>query len=426
MGTLNLSEKSTTNETPFTLYESENINIIHSLDPEGWIINPLKLKEEQKGTLIRIVNKYGNTEAAVVVTSAENSEFHKITKMTKNALENCLYINSVWISKDAILSETLSAILYFALRRGRIWGKGNVVALVPIPNQNVPIATLLHLDRLGNVPEIEIANQKYLALAQRIKYSMHYIYDQCQGESLELIKDHFVDEILETHKRWLNRFYTGSWASSILNRTLSKEQYVSSLYNLHEYVRQTTRLAARCIAHSENMTLRNHYINHFRGEINHELLIERDLKYLGADVDYLKAAHVPHSATKEFMVVQESTVAFYQDPILMLACPLAAEGVAAHMQPDFLDALYECIESWGVKKPIEAARFLSSHVSTDGGDDGHWANVVKMIRNNIEDENHLQKFLSVLNAAMNGFEHGFNANIDDLKLWSSTPLRKQG
>lgn len=422
METLTTSTTTSTQiKDQYSFVETQLQDMRTELDPSGWIVKETGQIAEPEGIFIRLLGKQGETLAATVVAPAENSQFQTLTRLTQDALTNSVYISSVWVSPDAAMAEVLPAVLYRSLRRGRILGKENVVALIPVPNPDVPLATLMKMNRLENVGQITVNNKTLLPIAQSIKYSIHHIYNQCDHDIQKLINDNFGDEIVETHYAWLNRFYHGSWANAVLNGTLSKEQYISSLYNLHEYVRHTTRLCARAIAHSDDVDLRNHYINHFRGEINHELLIERDLKKLGADVDYLKTAHIPTPATKEFMTVQESTIGFYQDPVLMLACPLTAEGVAAHMRNDFIEKLLDTIQSWNVDEPIEAARFLTSHVNTDGGDDGHWANVIRATQKYIHDEHHLQEFLSVMTAAMNGFEHGFNANVDNLKLWSAKP-----
>ena len=399
--------------------ESKVSDLAEALDPSGWIIQYTGQYAEPKGTFIRLISPKGEALAAVVVAPAEDSQFQRLTQLDKDQLNHSVYLSSVWVAPDARIAEVLPAILYLALRRGRIWGRQNVAALIPIPNPEVPLATLLRLDRLGKVSPVCLEATEFLPVAQQLKYSIHHIYKQCHGEELKLINKHLIDEVLETHRAWLDRFFKGSWARAVLDGTLTKEQYISSLYNLHEYVRQTTRICARCIAHCQDLELRNHYIYHFKGEINHELLIERDLKFLGADLNYLMNGHIPDPATKEFMMAQESTIGFYQDPVLMLACPLAAEGVAAHMDPDFVNALQRVIASWGVKAPKDVSRFLTSHITTDGGDDGHWIHVVEMMKRYITDEHYLQRFLSVLTIAMNGFEHGFNANVDDLQLWAA-------
>lgn len=404
-----------------TLQETHVSKMKDALDESGQVIKETGQFVENEGWWIAIRNQKQALQAAIMVVPAAKSRFARITGIPETALTTTYVVSSVWVAPNAQQNEVLPTILYFGLRRGRIEGYVNIATLIPVPNREVPYATLMRLTHLNNWPSVKQDNVELQPLAQQIKYSMSELYEHCSGEGKILVDNHLIDEVVQTHKLWLDRFYSGSWAQAVLTGTLKREQYIVSLYNTHQYVRQTTRLAARCVAHSENIDLRNHYINHFKGEINHELLVERDLKNLGGDVDYLKKRHVPDPATKEFMVVQESTIGYYQDPILMLACPMAAEGIAANMPDGFIDALHKTIASWGIDKPEECARFLSSHINTDGGEDGHWLAVVNSIKKWVRNEWQLQTFLSVLTGAMNGVERGFNANVDDMKIWSAQP-----
>lgn len=63
---------------------------------------------------------------------------------------------------------------------------------------------------------------------------------------------------------------------------------------------------------------------------------------------------------------------------------------------------------------------LTSHMKTDGDDDGHRIRVIMMMDKFIKTENEFQQFLNVLQLAMDGYAHGLNANIDDLELWRQT------
>lgn len=405
--------------------ESPVANKQSELDPLGWIIKYTGQVAEKSGTYITLFNEMGDPEAAAMVSFAEQSQFQKLSKLPPETLKNAIHLNSVWISPHAKTATALPAILYLALRRGRIWGRQNVVALIPVPNPHVPLATLMHLEPLDKVAQIESEGGKYMPVAQRLKYAIHKAYQQCDGDQLRAIQKNFVPEVLDHIERFMERFYQGAWASAIRNGTLAKEQYISTLYNTHEYVRLTTRILGRCVAFSDERTLRNHFIYHLKGEINHELFIESDLRHLGADVDYLRDYHVPYPSTKQFMTTQESTIGYYQDPLMLLACPLVAEGVSANLDQDFLTALYRVIEGWGVKQPEKAATFLTSHARTDGGEDGHWKSVIKTLEKDIVDEPTLQRFLSVLASAMEGFERSYNANVEDLKLWAAKPVTQK-
>ena len=261
-------------------------------------------------------------------------------------------------------------------------------------------------------------SQEVTPVAQALDYAIYQIYQQCHGEALAMVKKHFMKEVQETVEGWIKQFFQGSWAQAIIQEKISREQYIATLCHWHQFVRQTTQHIARAVANAANRELRNHYIYHFKGEINHELLIEQDLKHFNYDLDFLLNFQMPAEATKEFMAVQESTIGFYQNPVLLLACALAAEGMTASIKPAFLEALYRRIASWGIANPKDAARFLSSHVHTDGGDDGHWIRVLAMIGKYVDNEKLLQNFLSVLNVAMHTYERAHNANIDDYKMWT--------
>jgi hypothetical protein len=134
-------------------------------------------------------------------------------------------------------------------------------------------------------------------------------------------------------------------------------------------------------------------------------------------MEYIKQYRQPSYETKAFLVVQESTLAFYQDPVLFLACPLAAEGVAAYITQEFLECLYACIASWGIKEPKKAAHFITSHTNFDGGDDGHWNHTIMKIKSHVQTETRMREFLGVLRAAMNALERSYDANIEDMRLW---------
>jgi hypothetical protein len=123
----------------------------------------------------------------------------------------------------------------------------------------------------------------------------------------------------------------------------------------------------------------------------------------------------------EFLSIQESIIGYKQDPVLMLACPLVAEGITAFMRKDFIQHLHNIVSGWGIQ-PETATKFLTSHMHTDGGEDGHWQLVVNMLQQKILDEVRLQQFLCMMRTAMNGFARGFNATIDNLKLWEVVPL----
>lgn len=392
------------------------------LEGGHWALAPMVVPQAPKMPGYQVGIQDGNTSYGWAhIQPAENSVFATQAGFAESVLTNCIYIDSLWLAEGVQTQNILAGLLYVALRRARILQRCNVI--VVLPSLQHPLVPLLKLEPLSNVSPMMIDGMTYYPMAQRLEYAIYHAYQSCHDEVLSFIKTLAADEVIETVNQWRASFFNGPWAQAITQRTLTKQQYIYSLFNLHQYVRQTTQHLGRCVALAPSIELRNHFIYHLRGEVNHELIIERDLQHLGADVDYLMQHHVPQQGTKAFMVVQESTIGFYQDTLLMLACPLAAEGMSAAIQPQFLEDLVATIASWGVAHPKKAVGFLASHVNTDGGDDGHWESVIKMVKNHIATEENLQKFLSILQIAMSSFQQGFDDIIHEMRLWSAVPSR---
>jgi hypothetical protein len=226
-------------------------------------------------------------------------------------------------------------------------------------------------------------------------------------------------EVAETIRAWVATGTEWSFFKALRERTLSREQYVYMLSNMYQFVRHTTRVIGRAIGASADPDLRKHWINHLTGEVNHEVIIERDLAHLGEDVAYVKHSMAPGPRTQEFMAIQESMIAYYNDPILMMASPLAAEAVTAHLDQRFADDLLACIAGWGVKDPKRAAQFLISHMNTDGGEDGHWKMSIDALPRLIADEARLSLFLTTNGSSRRAIQGVFNACTDDMAVWSA-------
>lgn len=362
------------------------------------------LAHAPQSAVITLREKNNLQSETIAIEKAVDSALQKQMNLTNKQLHNGVILHA----PSNATSTLLPLLSYFALRHARIWRCQNVILQNDQSETNPVLCQLLSLEPLNHCPGI---------FAQRLEYAIHLAYEKCDDAQKQFIQLYFINEILDSFEMWVTELFHGSFFSAIHTQTISKEQYIASLFNLHQFVKHTTRLAARCVALCENRELRNHYIHHLKGEINHEVIIESDLKALRADVDYLLRAHVPHTATAEFIVLQESITGYKRDAVLMLACPFIAEGMTANIGSDFVENLFDSIRGWGIKSPESVSRFLTSHMKTDGGDDGHWIRVIMMINMFIQSENQMQEFLNVLRLAMSSYAHGLNANIDDLELW---------
>lgn len=222
----------------------------------------------------------------------------------------------------------------------------------------------------------------------------------------------FGAEVGQVFHAWLADLYARGFFLAVSTRRLTRAQYVYAISNMHQFVRWTTRLLGHAVAHAHDPELRSHFLHHLQGEVNHELIIERDLAHLGEDVGYVVERMAPSPATQQFVAIQDSLVAMHHDLVRFLASPLAAEGIASHLTPEFLEALEAVIGSWGVRDPRKAMMFFSSHVSTDGGDDGHWQLVMDLVRKRLVDDTVARRFLATFRAVTRSLTAMYDEMVD--------------
>lgn len=298
-------------------------------------------------------------------------------------------------------AHNLAPLAYLALQRVRVWRRAVVTTGDPV------IAVLMDMSPLtgGDL------------WAAPVGRAAHYLYAACDADARALLAGRFLDEAVATLTRRARAFAGNAWCRAARDGRLSREQYVAALANTHQYVRYTPRLLARAIAVCDDEELRDHFTRHFRGEQKHERLLESDLRYLGADVDYVTRAMVPSAETLSFMVVQESAIAFHQDPARFLAAPFVAEGLSAGIEPELLERIEACIRRWGFAEPARATRFLRTHMREDGGDDGHFARTAAVLTRLLRDDTAQQRFLSTLHLAADAFHRSYDAYADHYALF---------
>jgi len=120
------------------------------------------------------------------------------------------------------------------------------------------------------------------------------------------------------------------------------------------------------------------------------------------------------------MAVQESVIGFHNDPVLLMASPMAAEGMTAHLDQRFMDALRACVQSWGYERPDKATMFWSSHINTDGGESGHWQNTLDTVGRFLRSETDLQRFIGVMKTSMAALTRSYDSYVTDLSLFGAS------
>jgi hypothetical protein len=235
------------------------------------------------------------------------------------------------------------------------------------------------------------------AVQADVNYALYHCWKDLRAVPRGFVADHLLaDEVIRTVLRLTTLFYENPWFQRVSARTLTRGQYVDFLANNHQFVRWTTRILARVAGLAADRELRNHYLHHLSGEIDHELLIERDLAYIGADVEYVREHMSPCVDVGHFMGVQESIVGFRADPFLLLAVPIAIESLTAHLPESFLIDLEANVRGWGYDEPANATSYLRSHIPVDGGMDGHWERTRQVISRFLKTEPETQRFVTVV------------------------------
>lgn len=388
-------------------------------DAKEWLVHPIPISGSA-ALRIGIFNQNDECLGSILVAPAEDSYFDAWSGVSKQNLTR-----SIWISDIAIphadYDELLPCLVYLALRHGRIWGRKTVVSYIN-PNGSFSKG-LLGLERLQKGatvtnPYLDKPEEScFVPVVQRLDITLHNAYTSATPNIQSFLRQYFVPEAVATLDRWINNFLKNAWFQAVYQGTLTRQQYIYSLSNIYQYVRFTTRLIGRAVALSSQRDLRKFWLNHLQGEIDHEVIIEQDLKHLGADVDYVVNSMISIVENQEFMVIQESILAFYQDPIIFMAAPFVVESFGANLDGNFIDALEATAQGWGVQNPKLVTKFLSSHINYDGGDDGHWEQTREILSQFLIDNTQIQSFLNAMHLAMNSFERSYNAYIEDLAIF---------
>ncbi len=342
--------------------------------------------------------------ATITVTPGPHSPLSD--DLPRASLERTSYLSDLGWADDA--APLVPAVLYLAARRARILGSTTIATHVEPTSPSFDALHLLRLDRVRSTNSRQ-------ARGQRVDIAAHHAAVAAGGIDFASA---FAAEVLETFERWLVDLYGRGFFRAVWDRTLRREQYAYTLGHMHQFVRWTTRLLGHAVAQSHDRSLRDHFLSHLQGEVNHELIIERDLAVLGEEVGFVVDDMAATPAIRHFMAVQESLVGLHHDLVLFLASPLAAEGIASHLTPEFLAAMEDNIAAWGVKEPAKAMAFFRSHVSTDGGDDGHWEQVIRMLATQLTSERRLVAFLGILRASTGALTAAYDGFVDDMALFS--------
>lgn len=375
----------------------------------------LTSKDDEVGTHFCLYYN-GTLIAATLGVKAEESSFSKWSGIAPKHLTGAYYGTRSMVAPEYRNRGLLILLLYILLREGRILGRKKGISYLNDGNPLVARITTGAL--LKNARPLQYTgHQGYtyslVPMYVDINYGMYRCWKYLSRGLRDFVAANLLtDEVIRTVVEQTAVFYKNAWLQQVTDGTLTREQYIEFLANNYQFVRWTTRLLARIAGVTDNQELRNHYLNHLSGEIDHEKIVESDLSYLEADVDYIQHYMAPCIDIGHFMGVQESLVGFRADPYTFLAVPIAIESLSAHLNSQFLKDLEACVRSWGYAEPAKATAYLRSHISFDGAEDGHWVNTGRAITKFLKTEPDTQRFLGVTRMVITAINRALESYVE--------------
>jgi GNAT superfamily N-acetyltransferase len=363
------------------------------------------------GVHVLINTSCGKTIGAAHVLPADQGEMAFVQGISVATLKTGFTITRVMVDPAYRSHGLMRVLIYLSLQQARLWNRSRLFCFIE-PNENAA-RKATRCEVLPIRPHIVTGSDgkrhEFLIGTQDIARTAAYVYDGLLPDACRFLEESIANEIVHTVESKLDQFFCNPWFVAIRSQSLSRHQYIESLGNMHQFVRMTTRVIARAVSLTNDGILRNHFAQHLQGEIDHEKMLENDLRCLGADVDYVRDRMIPNKETRQFMVIQESLLGYRHDPVQYLAVPFCIEGFSANLNQHFLQDLAQCIIKFGGTP--KAMSFIRSHVITDGGVDGHWAKNLEVVRHSIRNDLQAQEFISLIHLTFEALEASYGSFV---------------
>lgn len=338
---------------------------------------------------------------------AEASDFPTLSGIDPQSLSNAVYASRSALKKDRRGGSIYPLLMYAGVCYYRRFGRKLMVAYLEDGDHPVQRRYNMQLIPHANIVEIPISPDKSLRIEPRFLDIDHANSINFRGllgeEAKSIARQIAVTEIELTVEGWSKVVNDSPFWQRARSGMLTRDQYLLLLGQLHRFVRNTTRVIAMAWSKSDTKTLQKHFRKHVMEEIDHEVMIEADMAYLGADVDYY-LNHLPtHPGIRAFNGLQESLLSHRSDPVMYMAVPFAVEGISAFINDENIIALANVIKSWGIADPRMATRFLASHRDFDGDQGGHWDGTLVMLRQYVRDEQQAREFVAISRSVFDNF-----------------------
>ncbi|MCX6116645.1 MAG: hypothetical protein NT027_03825 [Proteobacteria bacterium] len=361
----------------------------------------------------------GELIAASILIHAEISDFATHSGLKASQLTSWYFGSRAMVHPKWRLSGVYKLLVYIGSLHCQVNGRKGFIAYIEQgpdkPAQKILSTQALHFAKPRTVVDTKGNSYVVYPVLCEAEQTRSKIFKTLTSQQKKFLADYsFINEIEREIKAGISKFYNGRFCQRVIEGKLSKSEYILSVSNNYQFVRWTTRLLARIACETSDRKLRNHYLSHLSGEVDHDVWLENDLRELGADVEYVRDEMVPNVHIGQFMSIQESAAAFYKDPIQFLAVPISIEAITAFMPKEFGKGLMQCISSWGLSNPSKACTFMMSHIYTDGGDDGHWAKTIEVLKENVITDKQRRTALLTIKMIFDAVYRAYDNYVDPL------------
>ncbi len=353
----------------------------------------------------------GKLVGSTTMVDGEKSNFSKYSGFKPESLKNCYVGTRSSVDPTEERRGLFPLLMYLALSQNR--DKEQMIFYCE--EGEIPAKKILKYLEIEGAKSRDIdlpgGTYKVFPYEMRVADGLLRCWQKMSEESKGFVKTLFVEGIADQVQKGCEKYYSLEYYSRVSAHTLSKTEYINCLANAYDYVKYTTRVLGYAVGMCDDPELRRHYAGHLSGEVNHEIWIEEDLRYLGADTDYIKEVFVANSGIHMFRFIQESLCSFRRDPIVFLAVPIAIEGITAFMNEKFITDLKANIEHWGFEKPHKAVKFFSSHIHTDGAEEGHWVQTLRMLEKHVQNEKQMQEIKIIIDLVFDALTKSYNEHV---------------
>lgn len=354
--------------------------------------------------------------ASMTFGPAEDSDFGAyalapIEKLNRAVLTTRGTVGKIYRSKGYY-----KLLLYAALSAYRREGRDRAVSYSELGD--TPLKEAISDVVIRGARRRDVGTYQVECIEGDIHFAMWKLFDSLPPELQAFaIQKIIPDDLAHYAKRKIKTFFKTPFVTSVLNKTLTKQQYLEVQANTYCYVQWTTRILARLLVNTPHEGMFKEISHHLVEEIGHPQMVIDDMKAVGVSDSYLNYVingMVPNPGIDGFMTTQEAASGFRSDPVAFLGVPIGIEGVTAFMPKEFITSLRELANTWGVKDPATATSFWGSHLIFDNPHNGHWSRTISLVKEHLTHERQVRQIQNYVDNVIDAISKGYSSTLEGI------------